>query len=131
MITEARVAEVFRKFYYASAAPAAVVLAINLIILYLDKTTDIIGFAGFGVLLVMVPASLIALLHFVRTRRYIEAIAPVLLLSELAFSFFYCSGNPKDWRAATRFVLLAAFGIYGLWLYWRSRILGSGTNIRC
>ena len=87
MITEARVAEVFRKFYYASAAPAAVVLAINLIILYLDKTTDIIGFVGFGVLLVMVPASLIALLHCVRTRRYIEAIAPVLSIVRTSVQF--------------------------------------------
>ena len=38
----------------------------------------------------------------------------------LGFRFFLCSGNPKDWRAISRFVSMAIYGAFNFWLYVRA-----------
>jgi hypothetical protein len=118
---ETKVAAAFRKYYFLGGAICSVLLELNGAYSFTDAANVAISIAGLIVLALMVPASLLALIHFWRTHRRIAMISPCLLLASLAFSFLFCAGNPKDWRAFARFIDIAVWGALNVWLYRRTR----------
>ena len=117
---ESKIAEQFRKYYFLGCVVCSILLELNGAACFFDTVSVPIAFAGMAVLIVIVPSSMIALIHFSRTYRRIELISPTLLFLDLGFSFFLCSGNPKDWRAISRFVSMAIYGAFNFWLYVRA-----------